>query len=407
MNHDTTGGSHLQVGENTVLSFVTAANLGAEYVEFDVQLTKDRVPVLYHDWTVTETGLGVPVHSLTCNEFLALRPHKHSNRRQGHADPSMAFGGQETKRQAGIAMNVVDTVPGPRRAITSPPKAIPGSQPPPIKPLPRTNRSNSISAHYRPASPNLDPKAVKHSVSGRTDSPEQGTTSRSVSPASSTASHLIEDERVRNILHEELDKIIKGKGLPKKVKGNNAQTIQAPFTTLKEAFQQVPAHIGFNIEVKYPMKCEARGAEVWSHLELNQFVDSILDVVYTHAQQRSVIFSSFHPDICLMLNLKQPNFPVFFLTDGGYFDYVDARCNSLQEAVRFAKNAGLLGIVSVSTLVLQAPVLAPAIKEQGLLLFTYGTLNNNVACVQLQKELDVDAVIVDSVMAVRKSLQDN
>lgn len=26
--------SHLQVGENTVLSFITAASLGAEYVEF-------------------------------------------------------------------------------------------------------------------------------------------------------------------------------------------------------------------------------------------------------------------------------------------------------------------------------------------------------------------------------------
>ena len=32
------------VRENTILSFTTAASLGAEYVEFDVHLTKDRVP---------------------------------------------------------------------------------------------------------------------------------------------------------------------------------------------------------------------------------------------------------------------------------------------------------------------------------------------------------------------------
>lgn len=32
------------VRENTILSFTTAASLGAEYVEFDVHLTKDKVP---------------------------------------------------------------------------------------------------------------------------------------------------------------------------------------------------------------------------------------------------------------------------------------------------------------------------------------------------------------------------
>lgn len=60
----------LQLGENTIQSFIAAANLGASYVEFDVQLTKDHVPVIYHDFLVSETGVDAPVHTLTLEQFL-------------------------------------------------------------------------------------------------------------------------------------------------------------------------------------------------------------------------------------------------------------------------------------------------------------------------------------------------
>jgi glycerophosphodiester phosphodiesterase len=71
----------LQLGENTVSSFVAAANLGANYVEFDVQLTKDHVPVIYHDFLVSETGIDAPVHTLTLEQFLHINPD--SSRTQG------------------------------------------------------------------------------------------------------------------------------------------------------------------------------------------------------------------------------------------------------------------------------------------------------------------------------------
>src|SRR2546430_8525876 len=123
------------------------------------------------------------------------------------------------------------------------------------------------------------------------------------------------------------------------------------------------------------------------HTELNLFVDTILKCVYHHAQQdRNIIFSSFHPDICLMLAFKQPNYPVFFLTDCGESTMADARCNSLQEAIRFAKFAGLLGIVTASAPIIEAPKLVKTIKESGLLLFTYGAMNNDVTNVRLQRD---------------------
>lgn len=97
----------LQLGENTVQSFIAAANLGASYVEFDVQLTKDHVPVIYHDFLVSETGIDAPVHTMTLDQFLELGMGRQRNGANGQTKPnreapelgprqrSMSVGGSE------------------------------------------------------------------------------------------------------------------------------------------------------------------------------------------------------------------------------------------------------------------------------------------------------------------------
>lgn len=64
--------TNLQLGENTVQSFTSAAALGASAVEFDVQLTKDLVPVIYHDFLVMEAGGDNPIYTLRLNQFMHL-----------------------------------------------------------------------------------------------------------------------------------------------------------------------------------------------------------------------------------------------------------------------------------------------------------------------------------------------
>ncbi|KAI1327658.1 Glycerophosphoryl diester phosphodiesterase family-domain-containing protein [Xylariaceae sp. FL0255] len=76
------GNKSLQLGENTVSSFIAAANLGAQYVEFDVQLTKDHVPVIYHDFLVSETGIDAPVHTLTLEQFLHINSDANGGRQR-------------------------------------------------------------------------------------------------------------------------------------------------------------------------------------------------------------------------------------------------------------------------------------------------------------------------------------
>ncbi|KAF8475584.1 Glycerophosphodiester phosphodiesterase domain-containing protein [Kalaharituber pfeilii] len=111
-------------------------------------------------------------------------------------------------------------------------------------------------------------------------------------------------------------------------------------------------------------------------IEMNSWVDTVLKVVYDHGNGRDIIFSSFHPDICLMLSFKQPSIPILFLTEGGTAKMYDIRASSLQEAIRFASRWNLLGIVSAAEPLILCPRLIRIIKESGLVCVTYGTLNN-------------------------------
>jgi glycerophosphoryl diester phosphodiesterase len=59
--------------ENTLEGIHTAADMGIEWVEFDVKLTKDQVPVLFHDETLERTtGAGGNVADMTFEDLRNL-----------------------------------------------------------------------------------------------------------------------------------------------------------------------------------------------------------------------------------------------------------------------------------------------------------------------------------------------
>ena len=293
--------SSLQLGENTIQSFIAAANLGASYVEFDVQLTKDHVPVIYHDFLVSETGIDAPVHTLTLEQFL----HMNDSRTLRDSRPVTP----PLHQQQALDTTTTNGVP------------------------PETRKHRSLSL---------------------------GTTTHSPSEMSERMKHTRD---------------FKAKGFKGNSRGNS---IQAPFTTLEEMLKTLPAHIGFNIEMKYPMLHESEEQEMDTYaVELNSFVDTVLTKVYDLGGKRNVIFSSFNPDICLLLSFKQPSIPVLFLTDAGTSPVGDVRASSLQEAVRFASRWNLLGVVSAAEPLILAPRLVKVVKEMGLVCVSYGVLNND------------------------------
>src|SRR6266513_2566647 len=86
-------GDSTHVAENTLAAFAAALEVGADLVEFDVQLTKDGHVVVIHDATLdrTTTGRG-RVRDLTMAEIRALSagyPSRFAGAHRGERVPSL------------------------------------------------------------------------------------------------------------------------------------------------------------------------------------------------------------------------------------------------------------------------------------------------------------------------------
>lgn len=268
--------------ENTIRSFQTAASHGADFVEFDVHLTKDEIPIIYHDFKVLITYrkkkrcdldlLEIPVKDLT---LAALHEIKLSH-------PS-----------------------------------------------------------YKP------------------------------------------EDRYEGIQDDDVD----------------PADLQ-PFPTLQNVFESVDIHTGFNIEVKYPQEKLDGSGTISDYCDMNRFVDIILAVVFKHYNHRRIVFSSFSPEICSMLRLKQNMFPVLFLTQAcckRYVPYTDMRTQNVKIAAEFALSAGLLGVDVIADLLLEDMSLITYIQDAGLVLFVWGEMCNDKEVIQILKDNKVNGVIFDRI----------
>jgi CDK inhibitor PHO81 len=91
--------------------------------------------------------------------------------------------------------------------------------------------------------------------------------------------------------------------------------------SLADLLAAVPPSLHLNLQILYPTYAERDHLHIDYVPEVNDFIDSILQAVFEHAESaqtsapahqagghtRSVIFSSFNPDVCTALNWKQPN----------------------------------------------------------------------------------------------------
>ena len=111
-------------------------------------------------------------------------------------------------------------------------------------------------------------------------------------------------------------------------------------------------------------------------VEANHLVNNTLDCVYRLAGKRTVFFSSFSPEICILLSEKQHEYPVFFLTESGHIPSSDARADSLQEAIWFAKSWHLAGFISRSEPLMVSPQLIQYVEDARLLCMSWGRLDD-------------------------------
>ncbi|PIA50969.1 hypothetical protein AQUCO_01100052v1 [Aquilegia coerulea] len=195
-----------------------------------------------------------------------------------------------------------------------------------------------------------------------------------------------------------------GKSLSRKLKDGRIFTWTVEeedcFCTLQEVFQKVNPSLGFNIELKFDDNI------VYEENALNHVLQAILEVVFDYAKERPIIFSSFQPDAVGWMRKLQKTYPVFFLTNGGMEVYTDVRRNSLDEALKWAMENELQGIVSEVKAIFRNPGSINKIKESNLSLLTYGQLNNVPEAVHMQHLMGVDGVIVDLVREITEAVYD-
>ena len=260
---NSTAHTNLQLGENTIQSFISAAALGATAVEFDVQLTKDLIPVIYHDFLVMEAGGDTPLYTLRLDQFLHLSQAQ---------SPKGDLSGMAEKRY--VERTEVNGA------------------------LPSKQRSYSLSTYD---------------------------TSRSAD--------LMERMRYTEAAMEGAHK------------GNlRGDSIHGAFPTFQDLFMRLPESIAFNVEMKYPMLWEAEDRNMDRFVsEINAYVDIVLSIVYRLGGSRSITFSSFSPEVCILLRLKQQDYPVLFLSKAGSIPTGDVRCSGLQQSIRLAKRWDLAG----------------------------------------------------------------
>ncbi|XP_076161631.1 glycerophosphocholine phosphodiesterase GPCPD1 isoform X2 [Ptiloglossa arizonensis] len=173
-----------------------------------------------------------------------------------------------------------------------------------------------------------------------------------------------------------------------------------PFPTLQAVLQELDQHVGFNIEIKWTMQLKDGTFELNHPFDLNLYLDTILKVVLEYGGNRKIVFSSFNPDICAMIRLKQNKYPVVFLTQGvtsKYPTYHDPRCQTIPMAVRHALVADILGINVHTEDILRDPTQVQFVKDAGLIIFCWGDDNNDKATIQHLKKLGLHAVIYDKI----------
>lgn len=159
------------------------------------------------------------------------------------------------------------------------------------------------------------------------------------------------------------------------------------FISLKSALIRLPVDVRVELHILYPNRVEEETLRLGPTPNINQFADTLLNIVFAHARHlreqgdtmaRSIVFSSFNADMCTALNWKQPNCLFYYLLSrrstanelvdpvllGNELgaDPINAAADSqkvhssgrttisVKEAVQVAQNNNLMGLICSSRL---------------------------------------------------------
>ncbi|KAJ3434150.1 glycerophosphoryl diester phosphodiesterase [Anaeramoeba flamelloides] len=377
-----------RVQENSILSFQLAQNSKVfDWIEFDVQLTKDHKVVIAHDFHVTikqeSNVLKIPICKMTEKEFFSHRQDNFASLKEKNSPKNKKVNKSEILVKTGDNKNNNNKTNTINKKKEN--KKNNGTKNNNQK---KNNKSNNTKKNYVGLDYSTNRSVQKNTPLNKKPKIKAKSSTDIVS--------LLEKETKEQKNGEE------------KVQTNGQRRLIIDrFINLDHIFQQLKNDLNFNIEIKYPYTFTSE--KELNYPDRNVVVDKVLDVVLKYSKGKTpkrIIFSSFDPIICLMVHWKQPKFPVFFLNHGGRELYENPLMNSLEHALHFSSKSNFKGIVCFTEPLLDDLTYVQRVHDHNLVLFTYGDQNNDKKYLQIQKNLKVDGIIGDKVAKINlKSTQ--
>ena len=98
--------------------------------------------------------------------------------------------------------------------------------------------------------------------------------------------------------------------------GSLQEILAQGYGSLQEILDSLPGTVHMNIQVLYPTSAQEEEMRLGRHININDFTDAILGVIFKQSRamkernpdfMRSIVFTSYNVDVCTALNWKQPN----------------------------------------------------------------------------------------------------
>lgn len=178
--------------------------------------------------------------------------------------------------------------------------------------------------------------------------------------------------------------------------------------TLKDLGSSLPEDVGLLIEVKVPPP-NVKDELMIAYPERNHLIDIILqDLTRSDGHRnRDICFLSFDADTCMMLNMKQDKYPVYFSSCERLdveADDADPRTIDVDQGLLFAQSQGFFGMVLFTAVIHRDTSIVTRVKDSGMSLLSYGAENAKEDAVRVQQKLGVDGFISDDVTTVAKQV---
>ncbi|CAG2102440.1 unnamed protein product [Medioppia subpectinata] len=176
-----------------------------------------------------------------------------------------------------------------------------------------------------------------------------------------------------------------------------------PFETLKDVLEKMDANCGINFEIKYPQTYSDGHWEAEKPLELNEYIDIIVKALYDNIGNRSGIITSFHVDLCSMIQLKQNKLRVALLTSGDVKHWdpkakplYDPRGTTIPLGAYFAEGMGLDGMSILAKDLLADKTLIPFVKSRKQHVYVWGDQINNRQVIDQLVNNGADGLIMNN-----------